>query len=586
MKLETFFEKFDQFADAPNAVAKMRELVLTLAVQGKLVSQDPNDEPAIPDLEKIESEKSAMIEARKLRPNRISEIPQTRSLQYKVPDSWRWFSLGDVAFYQEGPGIRNWQFRTEGIKLLNVQNIVDGKLVLENSDRHISAEEFESTYRHFAVESGDILFASSGGSWGKTAWFVDPGYTVMLNTSMVRLKFYSKRCVDAFLLLFLRTEFFRTQMQIQLVGIQPNFGSTHLGRVYIPLPPLAEQKRIVAKVDELMALCDRLEAQQQEREEKHKALSRASLARFADAPTPANLQFIFHPSYTIAPADLRKSILTLAVQGKLVPQDPNDEPAEDLLARILAEKKQLVDRKVIGRDKDWPLDEDLQPTFVLPVSWVFSTLAKIGLINPRNEADDDISASFVPMKLISAELRVPHEHEIRKWVEIKTGFTHFAERDVSLAKITPCFENGKSTVMRNLANGIGAGTTELHVVRPILVEADYILIFLKSSLFVEAGIPKMTGTAGQKRVPTSYFAASPFPLPPLAEQKRIVAKVEELMKLVDALETQLAASRTTATNLLAALVAELTGTPNTGKASVPTNTTTGTGRRGRPPKSS
>ena len=104
-----------------------------------------------------------------------------------------------------------------------------------------------------------------------------------------------------------------------------------LARLPIPLPPLAEQKRIVAKVDELMALCDRLEAQQQERETRHAALARASLARFADAPTPANLKFLFHTSYAIPPADLRKSILTLAVQGKLVPQDPNDEPAASLI---------------------------------------------------------------------------------------------------------------------------------------------------------------------------------------------------------------------------------------------------------------
>ncbi len=241
--------------------ADLSKTILTLAVQGKLVPQDPDDEPAIMDLDEIEAEKAALIETRKLRPNLVTEISQTKVLQYEVPDSWRWFRLGDVAFFQEGPGIRNWQFRTEGIKLLNVQNIVDGKLVLENTDRHISAEEFESTYRHFAVETGDILFASSGASWGKTAWFEDPGYTVMLNTSMVRLKFYSKLCDDAFLLLFLRTNFFKTQMEIQLVGIQPNFGSTHLGRVYIPLPPLAEQRRIIAKVNQLMALVDELEAQ-------------------------------------------------------------------------------------------------------------------------------------------------------------------------------------------------------------------------------------------------------------------------------------------------------------------------------------
>lgn len=256
-----------RFADAPTPAnltflfhksytippADLRKSILTLAVQGKLVPQDPNEEPAITDLGEIEAEKVALIQARKLRPNRVTEISQTRALQYEVPDSWRWFRLSDVAFFQEGPGIRNWQFRTQGIKLLNVQNIVDGRLVLENTDRYISTEEFESTYRHFAVEPGDILFASSGASWGKTAWFEDPGYTVMLNTSMVRLKFYSKRCDDAFLLLFLRTEFFKTQMEIQLVGIQPNFGSTHLGRTCIPLPPLAEQRRVVARVDQDVA---------------------------------------------------------------------------------------------------------------------------------------------------------------------------------------------------------------------------------------------------------------------------------------------------------------------------------------------
>src|SRR5690606_27771864 len=104
-------------------------------------------------------------------------------------------------------------------------------------------------------------------------------------------------------------------------------------------------------------------------------------------------------------------------------------------------------QKEIGRDKEWSLDEEVPPTFELPASWVFSTLAEIGLINPRNEAADNLDASFVPMKLISAELRKPHTHEIRKWAEVRTGFTHFAEGDVALAKITPCFKNGKSAVM-------------------------------------------------------------------------------------------------------------------------------------------
>jgi type I restriction enzyme S subunit len=130
-------------------------------------------------------------------------------------------------------------------------------------------------------------------------------------------------------------------------GAMPNVSLGDLRDLLVIVPPLAEQKRIVAKVNELMALCDRLEAQQQERETRHAALARASLARFADAPTPANLNLIFHSSYSIPPADLRKSILTLAVQGKLVPQDPNDEPAAGLISEIAEEKRRLVAARII-----------------------------------------------------------------------------------------------------------------------------------------------------------------------------------------------------------------------------------------------
>lgn len=233
---------------------------------------------------------------------------------------------------------------------------------------------------------------------------------------------------------------------------------------------------------------------------------------------------------------LRRFILDLAVRGKLVEQDPSDEPAAELLKRIQTEKARLVKlgTQKAGKPRQ-PLSKD-ELAFSLPKNWCWSQLAEIGFLSPRNSATDDTMASFVPMPLISADYGVANQHEIRSWGEMKTGYTHFAEGDVGLAKITPCFENGKSTVFRGLTGGIGAGTTELHVVRPILLSADYILLFLKSPHFIGSGIPKMTGTAGQKRVPTEYFAYSPFPLPPLAEQHRIVAKVDELMALCDQLE--------------------------------------------------
>lgn len=233
---------------------------------------------------------------------------------------------------------------------------------------------------------------------------------------------------------------------------------------------------------------------------------------------------------------LRRFILDLAVRGKLVEQDPNDEPASELLKRIQTEKARLISAGNIGRGRFVRSNgSDVSP-YSIPNNWCWSQLAEVGILNPRNIEADELQTSFVPMSLISTEYGVPNKHEVRSWGEIKSGYTHFAEGDIALAKITPCFENGKSTIFRNLIGRLGAGTTELHIVRPIIVCADYVLIYLKCPNFIESGIPKMTGTAGQKRVPLEYFACTYFPLPPLTEQHRIVAKVDELMVLCDQLE--------------------------------------------------
>lgn len=252
---------------------------------------------------------------------------------------------------------------------------------------------------------------------------------------------------------------------------------------------------------------------------------------------------------------LRRFVLDLALRGKLVDQCGADERASQLLGRIASEKARRGAAGLIRPPK--PVRPVVDEPFELPDNWCWTQLAEIGLISPRNDAPDDAMASFVPMTLVAAEYGVKHGHEIRPWGEIKKGYTHFAEEDVGLAKITPCFENGKSTVFRGLANGIGSGTTELHIVRPVLVSPDFIVLVLKSPYFIENGIPRMTGTAGQKRVPTEYFANSPFPLPPIAEQHRIVAKVDELMALCDRLEATRAEREAARDRLTAASLARL-----------------------------
>ncbi|MEC6816718.1 restriction endonuclease subunit S [Photobacterium toruni] len=238
---------------------------------------------------------------------------------------------------------------------------------------------------------------------------------------------------------------------------------------------------------------------------------------------------------------LRELILELAVRGKLVPQEPNDEPASVLLERIAAEKAQLVKDKKLKKQKSGGKVIDDEVLFDLPSSWEWTRLSEIAEIGPRNtDVKDELEVSFIPMPLISTSYKGDHGSEIKHWKDIKKGYTHFCDGDIALAKITPCFENSKAAVFSNLKNGIGAGTTELHVARPVtdLFEALFVLLYLKAPMFLKVGETKMTGSAGQKRVPKDFFAGNPLPFPPQKEQHRIVAKVDELMTLCDQLEQQ------------------------------------------------
>ncbi|MDO8873189.1 MAG: restriction endonuclease subunit S [Methanoregula sp.] len=259
-----------------------------------------------------------------------------------------------------------------------------------------------------------------------------------------------------------------------------------------------------------------------------------------------NTDLLFEHFATLATAPdgiarLRELILQLAVQGKLGTQDAGDEPASVLLEKIRKEKDRLVKEGKIKKDKPLKMSASEEPPGLLPKTWVWTHLSEVGLVNPRNyDIADDEDVSFIPMTLIPVGYKKPAQQEIKKWGEIKTGFTHFADNDVVMAKITPCFQNGKSVVLKNLKNGVGAGTTELHVFRTIknLMNPEYVLLFLKTPEFLETGIRRMTGSAGQKRVPNEYFSETSFPLPPLAEQSRIVAKVDRFMTICDKLETQ------------------------------------------------
>ena len=232
---------------------------------------------------------------------------------------------------------------------------------------------------------------------------------------------------------------------------------------------------------------------------------------------------------------LKNAILQEAIEGRLVPQDPNDEPASVLLERIREEKKRLVkEGKLKKKDlEETPISEDEKP-FEIPESWEWVRVKEVFSINPKVVADDNADAAFIPMEKIEACYGSRFSYEIRKWKTIKSSFTCFADGDVAFAKITPCFQNRKSMILKNLPNGIGAGTTELKVLRQYAetIVREYLLYFLASSYFIDEATFK--GTANQQRIIVGYLENKLFPLPPLAEQKRIVAKIEELLPKVEA----------------------------------------------------
>ena len=238
---------------------------------------------------------------------------------------------------------------------------------------------------------------------------------------------------------------------------------------------------------------------------------------------------------------LRQKILDLAIRGKLVPQDPNDEPASVLLERIKAEKEQLIKDGKIKRSKK-SASFDTSPyenvPFEIPENWAWCKPSDVFIINHRNNAEDTIEVGFVPMPLIKDGYHYQHSYESVLWKTVKTGYTHFTNGDFGLAKITPCFENRKSVIFNNLPNGIGAGTTELHILRPIMIDVKYVSYFYSSEEFISYGIKNFSGAVGQQRISKEVIEDFGFALPPQKEQNRIIEAVEKWFSIIDQLEQE------------------------------------------------
>jgi len=237
---------------------------------------------------------------------------------------------------------------------------------------------------------------------------------------------------------------------------------------------------------------------------------------------------------------LRQKILDLAIRGKLVPQDPNDEPASVLLERIRAEKEGLIKEGKIKQSKksasDTPHYEN-EVLFEVPESWECCHVSDIFELNPKNNVPDDTQSGFIPMACVDDGFGYAHSFETRPWGEIRKGYSHFQNGDIGIAKISPCFENRKSTIFYDLPNGIGAGTTELTVLRGHCVNIEFYLYLFQSEWYIFEGTKEFKGVVGQQRVNKEIFTTLLIPLPPIEEQNRIVTEIKKWFSLIDTLET-------------------------------------------------
>ena len=508
----------------------LRQKILDLAIRGKLVPQDPNDEPASVLLEHIRQQKQQMVKEGKLTPKDIKNdsviFVGEDNLHYEkfadgsvkciedeipfdLPEGWAWSRIRDIASVKGGKrlpkGMSFSSCRTSHAYI----RVTDMKNHSVNTDdlKYITEEVFLQI-KNYTI-SKDDLYVTIAGTIGVTGEV--PAELDGMNLTENAVKVTDIQINKAFLCLVLQSEFVQQQFQDKTHQVaMPKLALERILSTLIPVCSITVQSGIVSKFGEVDSLINLIG------EEKEVLTEAISMAK--------------------------SKILDLTIRGQLVPQDPNDEPASVLLERIRAEKEELIKQGKIKRDKKESvifrgednsyylnngtsaIDISAELPFDIPASWCWEKLKDIVMINPRNKLDDNTDVAFIPMPLIEDGYSGHHTSEIRKWKEVKTGFTHFQEGDVGVAKITPCFENRKSVIFENLNNGYGAGTTELYVFRPYgkTILPQYLLAYMKSAQFIENGKHSFAGAVGQQRVSKEYVENVYFPIPPIDEQKRIV----------------------------------------------------------------
>ena len=543
----------DILATAPGGVARLRELILTLAVQGKLVPQDPADESADVLLQKIRAEKDRLMAEGKIKRDKPLAAIAEEEKPFGLPRGWEWVRLAELAYPQAGFAFKSNGFSDAGLglPLIRIRDVGD------NNPGTFFSGEFR---QEFVVRPGDWLI-SMDGEFRVREW---QGPEALLNQRVTRLIFFGDELFHPFI---------STALQFRLHELQGTKAYTtvdhlsggQIAAAVIPLPPLAEQSRIVTRVEELMRLCDALEAKGRLEAAQHAQLVSTLLGTLSASTTPEELadhwqrvaqHFDLLLDRPEAIDALEQTLLQLAVRGLLVPQDPQDEPASTLLARIRTEKDRLIATGQIKQGKPLPPITDEEKPFELPVGWEWGRLEQlsIAIVDCPHSTPKFVESGRLCLDTNSFKQGVLLPHKLR-FVDEST----FVERNARLAP-----QPGDLVFAREgsvgesilIPDGVDAclGQRVMLFRFSTQVSKEFVRLAISSTSFLDALLAMHKGI-GAKHVNVGDMRNAVIPLPPLPEQSRIVTRITALRRLCADLRQRLAERQSVQARLAEALVA-------------------------------
>ncbi len=551
-------------------IKKLRELILELAVRGKLVPQDPIDEPASVLLEKIANEKARLVKEKKIKKQKPLPPIGDEQKPFHLPMRWRWARLGDITNYLSqgvNTAADKVAYVDKGYKILQSKHITSG--VIDDDDaRHLSGSDFLEYKDRFSPRPGDILFTNIG-TIGKSV-IVDESkeFLVAWNLFIVRPSYF---LLPKYLKTILDALDGQGAFHDLTSGSATKFVSkVSMSNLVLAIPPEAEQHRIVTKVNELMVLCDQLESQSEQSLDAHATLANTLLDALTNAQSAEELadnwqrleqnwDILFPPTIAGERAieKLKQTILQLAVMGKLAPQNPNDEPASVLLDKIAEEKARLVKEKKIKKQKPLPPISDEEKPFELPVGWEFKRLGDLAYVfsgNSFKSSDFNEDSGIRVIKITNVgvgELVQTEDYLPEKFIEAYSSYRVF-EGDLVLAltrpyistglKVSPCPPAYDNSLLNQRVAAIRAfGDTE------------FLYQYMQSTYVLGLYQKRFSGSGLQPNLKMKDVTDLIIPVPPEREQRSIVTKVNELVTLCDTLQERIQAAQTTQLKLTDAI---------------------------------